>query len=201
MKAIKKEAPQLNQQAMWRDPSSTAFYTWGGITSYFAQPPPVEIWKFGADGSGGGAWAKQTPKNVVTLSKLVRATEGAFTQSKDVGYFLGGFASYQTDTSVTGDSTYLALPGIVAFNMTSGEFTNSSTTGLNNFGTLVGGSSQFVPFGPNGLLLFLGGGQSSVLTSWSAWTDVDFNNLSLYDPISESSSIPLGARKTGWLGV
>lgn len=182
-----KPAPLFNRQAVWRDPSGSAFYVWGGVTSYFAQPPPSEIWKFSADGRGGGAWAKEAPRGgaVVALSSNVRSTDAAWAQSRDVGYFVGGYANYQTDTSVTGD-TYLALPGVVAFNMTSGELTNSSTAGLGPFGTLVGGVAEFVPFGPSGLLLFLGGGQAPVATTYGGWTEVDFNNLTLYDPVGKS---------------
>jgi hypothetical protein len=197
MKSTKKDAPLFNSQATWRDAAGKAFYIWGGVTSYFAQPPPNEIWKFTADGSGGGAWSKEVPNNVVTLSQLVRSTNGAVAQSKDVGYFLGGYANYQTDTSVSGD-TYLALPGLVEFNMTSGVFTNSSTTGFGAFGTLVGGSAEFVPFGSSGLLLFLGGGSSTVATQWSGWTEVDFNNLTLYDPSAKKwySQQTTGSRPT-----
>ncbi|KAK0648839.1 hypothetical protein B0T16DRAFT_121319 [Cercophora newfieldiana] len=177
-----KAAPRLNQQAIFGDPSGSAFYIWGGAMPYFGQPPPLEIWRFAADGNGGGAWAKETPRGgtVVELTKSVRASQFAYTQSKDVAYFLGGYANAHTDTSVTGD-TYLALPGLMAFNMTSRELTNSSSTGLGRFGTLVGASAQYVPFGPAGVLLFLGGGEAPVATTYGGWNGVDFNSLSLYD--------------------
>ncbi|TDZ26010.1 Kelch repeat-containing protein [Colletotrichum orbiculare MAFF 240422] len=177
-------APKLNKQALWRDPAATAFYAWGGITSYFAQPPANELWRFEVDGAGGGAWARAaTPRNnLVALAQLVRATDGAFAQSKDVGYYFGGFASEQTDTSVSGPDSYLAVPGLVAYNMTSGDLKNVSSTGFGGWGNLVGGAAQFVPFGTDGLLVFMGGGQGPIATKWGGWKDVDFNEVRLYNP-------------------
>ncbi|KAK4452121.1 kelch repeat-containing protein [Podospora aff. communis PSN243] len=177
-----KTAPRMNQQAIFRDATASGFYIWGGATPYFAQPPPLEIWRFAADGDGGGVWAKESPRGgtVVELTRAVRTSQFSYTQSRDVAYFLGGYANAQTDTSVTGD-THLALPGLMAFNMSSGELTNSSSTGLGRFGTLVGASAEYVPFGPAGVLLFLGGGETPIATSYGAWTGMDFNSLSLYD--------------------
>lgn len=190
MQATNRTAPQLSSESLWRDPASDGFYVWGGDTSYFATPPPLELWKFTVDGNGGGAWAQQTPENIVTFSELIRATRGASAQTKDVAYYLGGYAMAQTDPSVTG-SAYFALPGILAFNMTSGEFTNSSTAGLDVNGTLIGARSEFVPFGPNGLLLYLGGGQSPVVTDFGGWVDVDFDNLTFYDPTGKDAPKPI----------
>jgi len=194
-----KSAPLFNQQGIWRHPSGSAFYIWGGLTAYFGQPPPLEIWRFSADGSGGGLWNKETPRGstVVELSKAVRAGQSAWTQSRNVGYFLGGYANAQSDTSVTGD-TYLALPGLLSYDMTSGELTNSSSVGLGPYGNLVSGAAEFVPFGPSGVLLFLGGGQGPIATKYGGWTGVDFNNLTFYDIATKKwhSQQATGARPT-----
>ncbi|KAK1753565.1 kelch repeat-containing protein [Echria macrotheca] len=194
-----KAAPVFNQQGIWRDPAGSAFYIWGGTTSYFAQPPPLEIWRFSADGYGGGGWAHENPRGnaVVELAKATRGGQASFTQSREIGYYLGGYASAQTDTSVTGDA-YLALPGLIEFNMTSGELTNASSVGLGPYSTLIKGAAEFVPFGPGGVLLFLGGGQSSIRTTYGGWTGVDFNNLTLYDINAKKwySQQTTGARPT-----
>ncbi|KAK1831021.1 hypothetical protein QBC39DRAFT_99475 [Podospora conica] len=179
-----KSAPVLNRQAVWRDPSGTGFYIWGGATAYSASPPPPEIWKFTVDGSGGGSWAKEDPRGraAAALASTVRATDGAWAQSKDVGYYVGGKATGSTDANITGDNAMIPLPGLTAFNMTSGELTNSSAAGLSLYGTLVGGVAEFVPFGSSGLLLFLGGSYAPVVTSTTQWATVGFDSLTLYDP-------------------
>jgi hypothetical protein len=183
-KPTPKSAPPLNRQAIWRDPESTGFYVWGGATAYSASPPPPGIWTFITDGAGGGSWGKEDTQGSagVALENMVRATDGAWAQSKGVGYYIGGKATKSTDPRVTGDDAMIPLPGLTAFNMTSGELTNSSTAGLSPYGTLVGGAAEFVPFGGSGLLLFLGGSYAPVVTSTTQWATVDFESLTLYDP-------------------
>jgi hypothetical protein len=95
---------------------------------------------------------------------------------------MGGFVNYQTDISVVDSTPHLAVPGLLSYNMTSGEFSNHSTTDFGGQGNLIGGASHFLPFGPNGLLIFMGGAQGPVLTTYEGWTEVDFNNLHVYDP-------------------
>lgn len=113
---------------------------------------------------------------------MIRATDGAWAQSKDAGYYIGGKATKASDANITGDNAMIPLPGLTAFNMTSGELTNSSTAGLSLYGTLVGGAAEFVPFGSSGLLLFLGGSYAPVVTSTTQWATVGFDSLTLYDP-------------------
>ncbi|KAK4172368.1 hypothetical protein QBC36DRAFT_247700 [Triangularia setosa] len=188
--------PRLNCQAAWRDPSDTAFYIWGGVTSYAAQPPPSELWKFTTDGFGGGSWSKEEKVSPVALSKNVRTARGAWTQSKDVGYWLGGYGTSNTDTSILppqsshdNKDVFLAVPGITSFNMISGELKNSSSVGMGPFGTLWAGGAHHIPFGgmpeqSDGLLLFLGGVTAPVSSYWgsSDHEPVEFINITMYDP-------------------
>ncbi|KAK0381984.1 kelch repeat protein [Colletotrichum limetticola] len=183
MTSTPKNGPKLNWQAIWRDPSSTGFYVWGGMTSYSDTPPAKELWHFKVDGNGGGTWSQVTPASVVAFSKLTRTTEASFTQSKDVGYYFGGVANSRTDTSTYNNA--LALPGLISYNMTSGEIKNTSSTGFGQYGTSVRGSSQFVPFGSGGMLLFLGGGQAPVSLPKGSWEEMDFNKVALYNPSTD----------------
>jgi len=110
---------------------------------------------------------------------------------------MGGWAKPTTDRSV-GDHTMLAVPGLMALNFTGGELINSSTEELNTFGTLVGGSAQSVSFGPDGALLFLGGGMTTVLTNDDAWMGVNymhFHNLALYDLWSKCPILNVSCRR------
>ena len=141
------------------------------------------MWKFTVDDpqKGTGSWANEDPDNIVTFSSLVRTVEGAYAQSRNVAYYLGGYADKQTDTSVA-DGTTLAVPGLLEFDMTKGSWSNVSTTpGVYDHGTLVAGSAEFLPFGEEGVLLFMGGGTDLVATTYSGWKEVDFNTLTLFD--------------------
>jgi len=98
----------------------------------------------------------------------MRAADGAWTQSRDVGYFVGGKATHDTDASVQSGTT-LALSGFTTFNMTSGELTNSST---------------------DGLLLFIGGSTSPVATTDGGWQSLDFANLQRHvHPVSSMPAV------------
>ncbi|KXH43162.1 kelch repeat protein [Colletotrichum simmondsii] len=202
MRSTPKDGPKLNKQAIWRNPTSNGFYVWGGGVSYAAQPPSKEIWRFDVDGHGGGVWSQASFANSVDFNRLTRSTDASFTQSKDVGYSFGGIANSRTDSSVSGDQRF-ALPGLVSYNMTSGEVRNTSSDGFGQYGTSIWGSAQFVPFGQSGLLLFLGGGEGPVSLSgvenWTARKDLDFNKITLYDPSTDKwyTQQIEGSRPTG----
>ncbi|KAK1494715.1 kelch repeat protein [Colletotrichum cuscutae] len=142
MTSTPKNGPKLNWQAIWRDPSSTGFYVWGGMMSYSDTPPAKELWHFKVDGNGGGTWSQVTPASVVAFSKLTRTTEASFTQTDKWytqqttgsrpatrGNFCAVGASSTNDTyeiflygggstetgSVSGDVYVLSLPGFVFF--------------------------------------------------------------------------------------
>ncbi|KAK1729976.1 hypothetical protein CaCOL14_004002 [Colletotrichum acutatum] len=121
MTSTPQNGPKLSKQAIWRDPSSNGFYVWGGTMAYFDKSPAKEMWHFKVDGNGGGTWSKAPPANTTVFKQLVRSTETSYTQSKEVGYYFGGFAGSRTDTFITDEGEGIAIPGLISFNMTSGE--------------------------------------------------------------------------------
>lgn len=144
-------------------------------------PPSSDIWKFTADGRGGGAWAQEAPpRDVVAMARNVRAVEGAWTQSEGVGFWVGGVASVHTDTSVTGD-TQLALPGVVTFDMGSGRVGNESTGGLGGFGTRVGGGAQWTPFGGGEGVVVVVGGRDTPVRKGGEGEGASFDRVEVYD--------------------
>ncbi|KAJ9139468.1 Kelch repeat protein [Pleurostoma richardsiae] len=180
---ITKQAPVLNSQAIWTDSSSDSFWIWSGAASAPDEPPVDESWQFFADGNGSGFWSIKTPANTKVFDQLVRPEGCAFTQKdNDVGYCMGGLVTSQSNASVTSDT---AISGLVSFGMTSNVWTNTSTPGI---GTLVNGAAEFVPFGPNGLMVFLGGAEAPAGTFDAASTsDRDFTNITFLDPITQQS--------------
>jgi hypothetical protein len=116
---------------------------------------------------------------------LIRPAEGAYANSKDTGFFVGGWAGGWTDPSLPYSSTF-SIPGIVSFNMTTKLWSNDSTLAFTGFGTDVRGAAEFIhSFGPNGILLLLGGGANAAGFQNNGAGLLDFNNLTFYDPVTK----------------
>ncbi|CAI0644745.1 unnamed protein product [Colletotrichum noveboracense] len=185
LSAPKGETPRMELQGVWRDTESKSFYVWGGQVPYWNKPPENDIWRFEVDGNGGGAWSKRSPPNLAELYKLDRATE---------------------DKDKTRN-----VPGLVSYDLKTGSINHTTFQGPRNF-TFEGGTMEFVPFGPDGLLLVLGGFQGAPTeTGYGNWTGVDFTSVNLYDikankwhsqqTTGSKSSIPPPSEKFCTVGV
>ncbi|KAH8895590.1 hypothetical protein GQ53DRAFT_820413 [Thozetella sp. PMI_491] len=182
----KTNAPVFNFPGLWPDIGSSNFYMWSGSMAYAGQgrvPPANQLWKFTADGNGGGVWASVKSGNSVAFSQLVRPDNCAFCVINNVGYCVGGSVDSGSDPSIPSDVSY-ALPGVVGYDISSQTWENSSSVGFGGFGTLLAGRSAYVPFGPKGLMLLLGGSQSPVGNTSLAEPN-DFVNLTLWDPTTK----------------
>ncbi|KAH0432818.1 kelch repeat protein [Colletotrichum camelliae] len=150
------DIPRLLGQAVWSDNNNNpgGFFVWGGQASYNDTVAPSKVWRYQADVNGRGHWENFTVSNQEDFTKLKQPMGGAFAKIKNVGYYLGG-----------------------------GKFNNASSTGFGDYNTFRGGSMEAVPFGPEGLLLVLGGRQAipSVLYE-NDWKWMDFSQVSIYDP-------------------
>lgn len=181
MKSIPKDSQNLDSQSVWLGPSGNDFYTWAGLKYYNnGTLPDKEIWRFTADGSGGGEWEKSPPSNLNTFQNLLRPTDGTFTQSKDTGYYFGGIVRRRSDYYISDWNISIPTPGLVSYNMTSGEIKNT-TSEFGQYGTSKEGSSQFLPFGDAGVLLFLGGQEAPITSIKDDWNQIGFNKVTLFD--------------------
>ncbi|KAF4838026.1 Kelch repeat-containing protein [Colletotrichum tropicale] len=180
------DIPRLMGQAIWRDNNNNArgFFTWGGEASYSDTVAPSKVWRFQANGGGRGSWANATVSNHEDFTKLKQPMGGAFAQINNVGYYLGGYASSKTDVSIARSrGEPVALPGLVTYDVSSGKFDNVSLTGFGDYGTFRGGSMEAVPFGPERLLLVLGGRQAVPSVRYNDdWKWMNFSQVSIYDP-------------------
>ncbi|KAI1758678.1 hypothetical protein GGR53DRAFT_216217 [Hypoxylon sp. FL1150] len=187
-RSIAKTAPLLDQQIYWTNTPINAFYTWGGMAVGSAAPPSAdELWLFNADiGSGGGSWSQVPQGDFRDFAKLKRPVGASFTQAGHVGYAFGGQVTSKTDPSIQKDDPGYALPSIVSFDFETNNWTNISTAGYQGYGsgTRLNGRAEYVPFGPNGLLLFLGGAESPVDATNENIVQVLWNVLWLYDPVT-----------------
>lgn len=186
LRSIAKAAPAQDQQVLWSDPANSAFYTWGGMTAWFGAAAENAIWKFTADGSGGGAWSEVSVSNVVAWSNAIRTVGSAYATVNGVGYAVGGEATTGSDQSVSGTS--LAVQGVVSFDSAAREWNNASSAGLGANGTTFSGRLEYAPFGPSGFLVLLGGSAAAVgpiseyeQIEWSSLWVMNLENNTWYE--------------------
>ncbi|KAI0444074.1 hypothetical protein F4803DRAFT_573692 [Xylaria telfairii] len=184
LRAIPKTAPLRSKQIHWTDPSTKSLYTWGGITSD-GSPPSQDLWRLQADGSGGGSWTQVTQRDFVTFSKLKGTSGSAFTQTADAGFAFGGAATKSSDSSVAKGLPGYATPGLVSYNFQTGEWENSTTSSYGGYGTSLNARAEYVPFGPNGLLLFLGGAETPVDATNDTIVEMNWNRITMVDPVTK----------------
>ncbi|KAI0193442.1 hypothetical protein F4808DRAFT_358465 [Astrocystis sublimbata] len=184
IRSIPKAAPLLNEQVHWTDPSTSSLYTWGGITSNGSSPDRA-LWRLRADGSGGGSWTQVTQRDFLNFSKLKGIFGSAFTQTKDTGFAFGGAVTKASDDSVTKEVPGYATPGLISYNFKTGEWDNSTTTFYGGYGTSLNARAEYVPFGPNGLLMFLGGAESPVDTTNETIAETSWNSITMVDPVTK----------------
>ncbi|KAI1495891.1 hypothetical protein F5X99DRAFT_425530 [Biscogniauxia marginata] len=184
LRTIPKKAPLLNKQIYWTDLSTNSLYTWGG-TSRAGLPPIDEVWRFSADGKGGGEWSQVSQQDYVDFSKLARPAGSAFTQSQDIGYALGGEATSTTDSTIQKKTPGYALPGLVSYDFRTGQWANSSSASYGGYGTSLNARAEYVPYGSNGLLLFLGGAETPVDATNETIVQLNWNTVTLYDPTTQ----------------
>jgi hypothetical protein len=171
-------------QTIWTDLEAGHYYLWGGdwISGERTEGHDA-LWKFTPDGDGG-SWAMETPNNPALFQQLAVTKLGAFASTNKTGFVIGGLASGLTDPGRV-PSHNQAVPGMVAFNMKTRVW-EDGTTGFSPIdGTLVGASAQWVPnFGPNGLIMVLGGVAPAPLEDPTFIDDpvFDFRNLTFFDP-------------------
>jgi hypothetical protein len=147
----------LNYETLWKTPDGKSCFVWAGETSLLAGEPPLELWKFNIDDLGGGTWSAVL-SNDTLFPNLLRQSTGCGIANGDTGFYTGGYTSGKTDITTAGQGN-LARAGIVSFNMTSGAWSNDSTIGLNDFGTLQNSVAVTLPAIGLGrsLIIILGG--------------------------------------------
>ncbi|KAK8004360.1 DHA14-like major facilitator [Apiospora arundinis] len=174
LRSVPKSAPLQNSPVTWIDDSTSSFYEWGGCTW---QGPAADnlIWKFTADGGGGGAWSQVTPANIVAFNNAARSVWANFATQGRVGYALGGLINRNTMPTGNGNS---ATSGLVSFDFDSLKWANTSNSDMFGDYGVEAGHLESVPFGPNGLLMLLGGVAPSLAnttaTRWVRWDSVSF---------------------------
>ncbi|KAL8943249.1 MAG: hypothetical protein Q9211_001044 [Gyalolechia sp. 1 TL-2023] len=148
-----------------------------GRVSHFGDAPaplPLSLWSFEPDGTGSGSWNEEISPDDSRLENLKRSEFAYVASGGSTALMLGGRVTDLSDPNTIGA---YEVPGIVEFNMTTQEFTNSSARGFTVNGTGFGGRMHYVPsFGPEGVFLIMGGLDNETL--------FDFGNLWVYDAVT-----------------
>ncbi|EXF80870.1 kelch repeat protein [Colletotrichum fioriniae PJ7] len=201
IREIPKEPYGMDRQALWERADNDSFYIWGGHTAntlYLKDESlATGIWKFQADGSGGGQWTKETPVNPTEFTELVRSEDGAFASTPHGCFWFGGWAGTRTKVSATNGDADLApagaTPGMVVYDWNTNQWSNKTAALRNAFppyGTVRGARALYVPdFGPNGIIVLLGGFMATlepiVSGSDSLYQWMDISNITFMDPVSK----------------
>ncbi|KXH55831.1 kelch repeat protein [Colletotrichum nymphaeae SA-01] len=186
IKETSKSAPKMMRQAIFTDNSSDSFYIWGGFTSYGAKIPDAKLWHFTPDGSGGGQWGTVLPHGNTAFTALTRSQGGAFVSTKDSGFYFGGFSDSGSDPNPNGP-----VPGFLQFNYTATDTAwtnNSDSVPYSDYGTLVGATAHYAPYGPNGLIMIFGGGSHVIGTGQSVDNVgyLSFSTIYFMDPVTKA---------------
>ncbi|KAL8753887.1 MAG: hypothetical protein Q9184_005286 [Pyrenodesmia sp. 2 TL-2023] len=171
--------PKLITSSFWYHENKDIFYT--GITGEVSdfgdapEPPPLSLWSFKPDGTGSGSWKEEISADDPAIDGLLRSVSGSEAVGGNIALVLGGVINGVSDQE-TSDGPSRLSPGLLEFDMTSLNFTNSSATGFNANGTVRAGQMHFVPsFGPQGIFLAMGGN--------SNYTDdlIGFDDIAVYE--------------------
>jgi hypothetical protein len=169
-------------QAIWTNHKKGTFYLWGGKWIWGVNMTANDLWEFTPDGQGGGAWAVSDPANGDLFKGLHQSEWGAYANTNDTGFYIGGIASGWTEMYRLSNQV---VPGMVAYDMNTGVWQNG-TTAFSPFPTLAGARAHYVPtFGPNGLVMVLGGSTADSIVvdmDWTAAWPWDLHNLTFFDP-------------------
>lgn len=166
------------------DEQNDIFYSgFAGRASTFGdapQPPPLSLWSFKPDGTGGGTWNKEIGNSDPAFDHLTRPFNGYKAYGGDSALVLGGISNFQTSPATEQLADDVKLPGLLELNMTTKTFTNSSAKSFNAGQNGIQGQMHYVPsFGPNGLFVMMGG--SSFPGSDSNL--IDLGNIWVYDAV------------------
>ncbi|KAL0932015.1 kelch repeat protein [Colletotrichum truncatum] len=181
----KRSAPTMMRQAIFTDNSTNAIYIWGGFISYQNKLPDAQLWRFNPDGSGSGSWNTEIKPGHSSFVSLERSQGGIYVSTPDSGFYFGGYSQATSDPTPSGP-----VPGYLQFNFTdqTQAWTNHTDVPYSQYGTIAGGAAHYVPnYGPNGLVMLLGGGQYAV-GGGAAADDVGllaFDTLYFMDPVTK----------------
>ncbi len=156
IRSIPKPGPRKADVGLWTDTAAGVFYSWGGRWPNGRNMSKAALWKFTVDGKGGGTWSLEEPGNPTLFNGLHPVQYGAFANTNDTGFVIGGVSHFWTEPDHPSADP---IPGMATFDMKTKIWKNGTT----NFspyggGTLNQASAAYMEaFGDDGLIITLGG--------------------------------------------
>ncbi|KAL8716468.1 MAG: hypothetical protein Q9225_006206 [Loekoesia sp. 1 TL-2023] len=176
----KQNVPDLNGGFLFPAPDNKTIFQFGGETNWLFNAwlaPETAIYQFTLTGEGNGTWSKFNAGPNSGFNDLTRPVRALAASVDDTFFIFGGFINSHSSRS-TMDMGYDTVPldGIVAFNMTSGVWTNTSMP-----------SHLIRPHGKNGMLSPVPnfGLAGLLVTAGTGTVDKQpptFENITIYEP-------------------
>lgn len=157
------------------------------------------LWSFKLDGKGSGSWSQVYDSRASAFASMTRPYQGSMAQDDGAAYILGGVSTADTSHETRGQP-YITLPGLIKYNFTTAEFTNSTATDYHGAGTAARGQMLYVPtYGEKGLYIPLGGDAPRPGKYSPGSSMVGFRNIMMYDPATDRwhSQTTTGAEPKG----
>ncbi|KAI4109723.1 MAG: hypothetical protein L6R37_000410 [Teloschistes peruensis] len=184
---IKPGMPLWNFQSLWHDATDDSLWAFGGEISLLAShDPDLGIWNMKLNGGGGGTWTQKSNfRGAPWNQNITRPLGGAGRSNNDTGFLLGGYSSARS-SPFTGDlAGFVPTPGLLTYSFGNGTWANvTDTPNLSPSGAIEWPGMEFVPFGPNGLMVVIGG-ETSDLTSYNPGGEQrSMTDITVFDPVT-----------------
>lgn len=183
--------PIYNFQSLWFDEVSKSIFTFGGEQSQLDSNSPIDLstWKLTLDGNGDGdgEWRQNaTFQNPPFSEGLTRPFGGASVTDGTIAFYIDGYSSSKSSPMTQGLRDFVPTPGVVTYDFQDGMWLN--TTAARKFKeseTFLWGGAEFVPLGPNGLIVLFGGESSQPQRYIPGDKQRSMSNITLYDPVTK----------------
>lgn len=197
--------PPLNQQILWPGGDNRTAFAFGGEVTWLLNKlpaPPIELWQLTSDGQGGGNWSNFNVGNNPGFAHLRRPDVALGATVDETGFILGGLQNSHSGPTTQNLKGHIPIPGIVAFNMSSNTWSNSSMpSSLMPYNGKNGILASVPTFGPRGLLVATGINPTSA-------NPEPFHTITIYEPGSRqwhnqtaTGDVPEGRDKACVVGV
>ena len=181
--------PIYNFQSLWFDEVSENIFTFGGEQSRLDSKSPVDLstWKLTLDGNGDGEWKQNATFQDPPFSEgLTRPFGGASVTDGTTAFYMDGYSSSKSSPMTQGLQDFVPTPGIVTYDFQNGMWSNTTATRKSKAReTFLWGGAEFVPLGPNGLIVMFGGESSQPQSYIPGDEQRSMSNITLFDPVTK----------------
>ncbi|KAL8729791.1 MAG: hypothetical protein Q9166_004514 [cf. Caloplaca sp. 2 TL-2023] len=143
-------------------------------------------WNFNPNGGGGATWTQKFgPRGAPWNRTITRPFGGAGQSTNNTGFLLGGYSSGKSSPLASDLTGFVATPGSLAYSFSNGTWANvTDMPNLTTSGAIEWASMKFVPLGPNGLMVVIGG-ETSDLTSYTPGAqERPMRQIMVFDPVT-----------------